>query len=41
MKQRALHEVLMNRLISRVRQPVKRESAEQYLLLTLLSFALS
>jgi hypothetical protein len=41
MKQRALHEVLMNRWISRVRQPVKRESAEQYLLLTLLSFALS
>ncbi len=31
----------MNRLISRVRQPVKRESAEQYLRLTLLSFALS
>ncbi len=31
----------MNHLISRVRQPVKRKSAEQYLLLTLLSFALS
>ena len=31
----------MNRLISRVRQPVKREDAEHYLLLTLLSFAAS
>ena len=31
----------MNRLISRVRQPVKREAAEHYLLLTLLSFAAS
>ena len=41
MKQRAIHEVLMNRWISRVRQPVKREDAEHYLILTLLSFALS
>jgi len=31
----------MNRWISRVRQPVKREDAEHYLILTLLSFALS
>jgi hypothetical protein len=31
----------MNRLISRVRQPVKRENAEHYLLLALLSFAAS
>jgi hypothetical protein len=38
---RDIHEVPMNRLVSRVRQPVKREDAEHYLLLTLLSFALS
>jgi hypothetical protein len=31
----------MNRLISRMRQPVKRGAAEHYLLLTLLSFAAS
>jgi len=31
----------MNRLISRVRQPVKRQDAEHYVLLTLLSFAAS
>ena len=31
----------MNRLISRVRQPVKRENAEQYVLIMLLSFAAS
>lgn len=31
----------MNRLISRVRQPVKRENAEHYLLIMLLSFAAS
>jgi hypothetical protein len=31
----------MNRLISRIRTPVKREKAENYLLLTLLSFGLS
>ena len=41
MKPRAIHEVLMNRWISRVRQPVKRKDAEHYLILTLLSFALS
>lgn len=31
----------MNRLFSRVRQPVKREDAEQYLLISLISFAAS
>lgn len=31
----------MNHLVSRIRQPVKREAAEHYLLLTLLSFAAS
>ena len=36
-----IFEVSMNRLMSRVRQPVKREDAEHYLLLTLLSFAAS
>jgi hypothetical protein len=38
---RAIFEVSMNRLMSRVRQPVKREDAEHYLLLALLSFAAS
>jgi len=41
MARRDIYEVAMNRLISRVRQPVKRKDAEQYLLLTLLSFAAS
>lgn len=41
MARRDIYEVAMNRLISRVRQPVKREDAEHYLLLTLLSFAAS
>src|SRR5512136_1586725 len=41
MTRRDIYEVTMNRLIRRVRQPVKRQDAEHYVLLTLLSFAAS